>query len=788
MRCHHRVLNIHFILLASFLAACGTSGLLWSEAPSASITGKVVRRVAFLGDLSVPESRLKTLIQTREGQPFLVEAANEDIKRLNQAGFFCKEYRATPLGDGVEVVFSIDQEPVVDEIEFTGTLKKKQTKRFRELIQVRKGDLLRRHQINSDKQAILLELKSKGHHFAKVQHEILPGPAGGATVRFIVDPGKPVRVKAIEFKQATAFSRRKLQKLFKTKVDHWYNSAKYIQETFEEDVKRLREFYRMKGWLDAEATIGSVEFLPNRKKVVLSIDVQEGDPYQVESVHFQGNEIFSTEALVGITELRAGGPYSRETLQKDVKAIRDKYGEKGYVRNEVQFNEVVLKEGKKVRLEYSITEGEKAYVETIHVVGNVRTKDIVVRREVDLVPGEEFNTVKLDDSLRRLRNLGFFEKVEADYTPGSQEHLSNIDIRIKEGKTGVFRVGAGFSSNNNLIGNVAITQRNFDYKDVPKSWHDFLTGNSFVGDGQTLTLQAQPGNTVSRYRIAFTEPYLFERPLSFGMSGFYFQRDRGVFEEQRVGGSPKLGKRLMPDVFLEASYRFEVVRLQDIDFVNAPLAVIDAQGDTVISSVILELSHDKRDDVFLPSKGFRSEISYELAGTFLAGDLDFQRVVLGHSRYFTLYRTKEDNPHVLGLQVRSGWEDDIGDTRTIPIFERFFLGGANTVRGFEFRTVGPQDRDEPIGGDFFYQLNVEYRFPIFGQVFYGVLFNDVGNVTPFLGSGQEFSTWRGAVGFGIRIRVPALGPVPITLDFAFPYREEGEDDTELLSFQFGTAF
>ena len=755
------------------------------EAAAEAVEGKIVKRLDFEGTIDVPKSNLQALIQTRPGKPFSIVAANEDIKRLNAKGFFCREYNARMIEGGIEVIFSIAQEPIIDSIEFTGKVKKKHIRRFKELIQARKGDLLRRHQIISDKQAMLIELKSNGHHFAEIQHEILPGPAGGATVRFNINAGKRVMVKNIVFRGAKSFNRRKLRKILKTKIDKWYNSGKYIEESFEEDVNRLREFYRLKGWLDAEADIASVKFSKNKKRVLLTVDIQEGKSFQVVDITFAGNQLFTIKQLKTITALRSAGPYSREVLQQDVKAIRDKYGEKGYVRNEIKFDEIVTEQST-VRIAYNIVEGQKSYVETINVTGNTKTKDIVVRREISLIPGEEFNTIKLDDSLRRLRNLGFFEGVEADYVPGSEETLSHVNINVKEGKTGSFRVGAGFSSNNNFVGNISITQRNFDYKDYPKSWHDFLAGNSFVGDGQSLTVQAQPGNTVSRYRLSFREPYLFDRPISLGLAGFLFKRDRGLFDEKRTGGQLSLGKRLMPDLVIESAYRFEVVELSKIE-AGSPIAVIDATGKTSISSISLQLTHDKRDDYFMPSKGYRTEASYEIAGTIFGGDLDLHKFILGHSRYFTLFRTREDNPHVFSVQARSGWEDDIGGGR-IPIFEKFFLGGANTVRGFEFRTVGPQDRDEPIGGEFFYQLNAEYRFPLFGDVFQGVVFNDIGNVAPFLGSADDFDTWRAAFGFGIRVRVPALGPVPITLDFAFPWREENGDDTELVSFQFGTAF
>lgn len=776
--------NLHQL---AFLTTFCFAFLLNVSAEQSAVEGKNVKAVHFSGVEQTQWDRVQTKAQTREGHPFSSQIANEDIRRLIAAGYFCREYTVNLVGDEVEVTFSISPEPNIDQIEFAGSLKKKHIKKFKDLIQARVGDLLRQHQINADKQAMLIELKSKGYHFVEIDQEILPGPAGGATVRFIVNPQKAVRVKDIEFIGATAFSKRKLRKILKTKIDKWYNSAKYIQETFEEDLKRLREFYRMKGWLDATTTVDVVEFTKEKKKVVLKVNVNEGGRYGVDSLSFEGNTLFTTEQLQALTELKAAGDYSREQMQLDLKALRDLYGERGYVRSEIKVDEIVLPEEKKVRLKYSIVENEKSYVETINVFGNTRTKDIVIRREIDLIPGEEFNTVKMDGSIRRLRNLGFFEKVEAEYVPGSEENLSSVNIRVKEGKTGVFRIGAGFSSNNSLIGSVAITQRNFDYKDVPKSWHDFLVGSAFVGDGQNLTVQAQPGALLNRYVISWTEPYLFDRPILLGLTGSHFNRDRSVYEETRTSGSVRLGKRLLPDLQLEGIYRYEIVDLSNLNLLTAPLAVIDAQGTTNVSSITGELTYDKRDDFFFPSQGHRSELSYEFAGSFIGGDLDFHKVIASHSMYFTLFETRDENAHVLSLRLRSGWMDDIGGTK-IPIFERFFLGGSNSVRGFEFRTVGPQENNEPLGGEFFYQVNTEYRFPLFGDIFQGVLFNDIGNVTPFLGNGQEFSTWRAAVGFGIRIKVPALGPVPITLDFGFPWRKQDGDDKELLSFQFGTAF
>ena len=771
-------------LVFAFAVVAPGRGLFGEQA---SVEGQQIRAVRFDGVQDYQKDIAQTRIQTRPGRPFSREVADGDIRRLIDSGYFCKEYRVELIGEQVDVVFTITPSPLIDTIEFTGPIKKRVGKRLQDLIQARKGDLLRPHQITADKQAILLELKSKGNHFTKVEHEILPGPAGGATVRFNVDPGKKVRVREVLFNGAVSFSKRKLLRVMKTKIDRWYNSAKYLEENFEEDIKRVREFYRLKGWLDADATVASVDFAENRKQVALAINVVEGDQYELEAISFTGNELFTTEQLESLTKLRTGQFFSPEILQKDVKKVRDKYGEKGYVRSEIRVDSLVAKEGKTVRLGYEIVENEKSYVETINVVGNTRTKDVVVRREIDLVPGEEFNTVKLDDSLRRVRNLGFFEGVDAEYEPGSDPSLSSVNIKVKEGKTGVFRIGAGFSSNNSLIGSIGVTQRNFDYKDVPKSWHDFLVGNSFVGDGQTLSLEANPGTVVNRYRLAFTEPYLFDRPILFGLSGFHFDRDRDVYSETRTGVTTRLGKRLLPDLRIEALYRFELVKLRDVDPIDAPIAVRDAQGNTNISSVTFRAVHDKRDDFFFPTKGHRTEASYELAGTIFGGDLDLQKVILSHSKYHTLFRTKDDNPHVLSVQLRTGWEDDI-DRDGIPIFERFFLGGSNSVRGFQFRTVGPQDDNEPVGGEFFYQANVEYRFPVFGKIFQAVLFNDIGNVTPHLGSDDDFRTWRAAAGFGLRIRVPQLGPVPITFDFGFPWRKEDGDDREVLSFQFGTAF
>jgi len=327
------------------------------------------------------------------------------------------------------------------------------------------------------------------------------------------------------------------------------------------------------------------------------------------------------------------------------------------------------------------------------------------------------------------------------------------------------------------LGNISLIQRNFDLTDWPKSSQEFWRGESFRGAGQLFQIVLEPGTELQRYRIDFREPHIADSDYSLSTSLFYFERERDSYDEQRVGGTIGFGKELRENLEGFLNLRLENINISDVD-AGVPKDVLDVKGSSGLTSVEVGLVKDTTDSLLFPTEGYRVSGSVEQAGA-LGGDYTFTKFNVDGRRYWTVTRDVLDRRSVLALRGRTGFIG--GDA---PIFERFYAGGQGSIRGFEFRGVGPKKNDTFIGGDFLALASAEYSFPIFEKNLSGVLFLDTGTVEPNL----SLSTWRASVGFGVRFTVPFFGPVPFTLDFGFPISKEGDDETQIFSFSIGTAF
>ncbi|MCX7915518.1 MAG: outer membrane protein assembly factor BamA, partial [Verrucomicrobiae bacterium] len=419
-------------------------------------------------------------------------------------------------------------------------------------------------------------------------------------------------------------------------------------------------------------------------------------------------------------------------------------------------------------LVYQIREGELTYIERIPIRGNTKTKSKVIRRELAVAPGDIYNTVKVDASVERLKNLGYFSKVEATPEPTTVPGRKDLVINVEEQRTGSVTFGAGFSSIDKLVGFVELTQGNFDLFNPP----------TFTGGGQKLRLRLQLGTERKDYVLSFTEPWFLDQRLALGVD--LFRRENTYqsryYAEDRLGGAVRLEKAL--NEFLRAELEYS---LQNIELRVDPTASKELQsqdGERLRSALSLALVHDTRDSVFLTTRGNRTEFSVELVGGPWGGDVNVYKLNAKTTFYFPLF-----NGHVLQLLAAAGVVDAFGSTsgsgptvteivkgvpvqrkvNDVPIFDRYFLGGANTLRGFKYRGVGPRDvLGEPIGGNTYCNATVEYTIPIVERV-RGAIFFDIGNVWA---DAYEFSTdFKANVGVGVRLNLP-IGP--LRLDYGHP--------------------
>ncbi|MBI1976022.1 MAG: BamA/TamA family outer membrane protein, partial [Candidatus Omnitrophica bacterium] len=374
--------------------------------------------------------------------------------------------------------------------------------------------------------------------------------------------------------------------------------------------------------------------------------------------------------------------------------------------------------------------------------------------ELRIKPGERYDGTKIRRSKERLYNLGYFEEVAFDTEAASEPTKRDLAISVKEAKTGEFSFGAGFSSVDKLLGFVQVAQNNFDIANPP----------TFTGDGQKLALRANVGTVRRDYEVSFTEPWIFDHPVLFGFDLYnrttLRESDIGFgFDEERRGGALRLGKEFREYLRGDLTYRLERIAISDVS-ASATDDLKRESGRNSISSLASQLTLDTRDNIFAPSRGYTVSGSLETAGGLLGADKDFIKAISSGALYLSTWQN-----WVLEFHLRGGWASEFGDSKDVPIYERFFAGGANTIRGYRERRIGPKDSntDDPIGGKSMMIANVEYVFPIV-EVLKGSIFYDTGNVwrrAGDIGSG----TFRSGTGVGMRIKTP-IGPVK--LDWGYP--------------------
>lgn len=749
------------------------SFLLVHHGPLAEEDRKPVKKIEIKGNRSVNTDLILSRVKTRAGVPFQQSDVDDDLKRLYAMGFFSDVVvDVKDEFDGLVVTFLVAEKPIVKEIVFEGNKKFKE-KSLKKKMKVAIGDRLNETQINEDVQAIEDFYRDKGYPNTKVDYSLsVDRQIGHAAVIIRVVEGPRIKIYRVNFVGNQALPTKKLRKVIKTrKPAFFFFGGRFKEEIFEEDKERLIDYYRSQGYIDARIDDVKFDFDKSGTKMTITFYLTEGERYYVGQVVLGGNETFPTEEITKSFKMRTSEVFTPDHLRADVNQIRDYYLARGYVDTVIRPETVLNEKTGKMDILYTIDEQHISYLNEIKVQGNTKTKDIVIRRELAVRPGEVFNGVKIRRSQERLLNLGYFKTVLMDIEPTEEPARKNLLVDVEETKTGEIGFGAGFSSIDNLIGFVELTQKNFDWKNWP----------TFTGDGQKLRVKAQVGTERQDYTLSWTEPWLFDRPISFGID-LYHRDSRfisDVYSERRTGGDLRLGKRLTEFIRGDLLYKLERDEIRDVS-ANASQAIKDEAGVSDVSSLEGALTRDTRNSPIYPSRGMRNTISAEVAGGPLGFDQDFTKYVTRHSLYIALPLDL-----VLRLHAQGGVVDEYDDSEDVPLFERFFLGGANTIRGFDFRDVGPKDEfGEPVGGESMILGSVELTFPIIEKL-RGAVFYDTGNVYPDAWE-FELDDLRAGAGVGIRLELP-IGP--IRLDYGWPIdRDQFQDKEGRFDFNIGYSF
>ena len=612
--------------------------------------------------------------------------------------------------------------------------------------------------LGTARQDILDAYRAKGFNDIDVQYRIDANAARGTSrVVYTISEGTKGAITRIHFDGNTVFSDRILRKQMKTKpktiISFLDKTGRLDEAQFQQDLDAVREWYQDHGYIDVE--IKDIRRERRNGSMTLVIPVVEGTKYRVGKIAVNGTKATTPEKVRALLKVKEGGVYSPKAIREDTKKIADAYGSGGYV-DLVAQPEGIPAGPARIDITYTIQEGDRAFVQRINIVGNTRTKDKVIRREVLIAPGDIYSTTRVETSKKRLDNLGYFSRVETYPDDTGVAGRKDLVVEVDEKRTGSLNFGAGFSTIDSVVGFVELTQGNFDIMNWP----------SFTGGGQKFRLRLQGGERRKDFILALTEPYFLDRPLSLGGSLFYNEANflSSVYSQRNYGFSVTARKPITRFLSLSLEYRLENIEIFDVSRDVSDLIRIE-EGTRTKSQITPTLLFDTRDNPFLTHTGQRVVVTPYVSGGFLGGNTQLYGVDVEASQYFHL-----PFDFILLFNGEFAAVDSWSNDDRVPIFDRLFLGGSNNLRGFNFRDVGPKDQNgEPLGGSTLARATVELTFPIIEKV-RGALFYDAGFIEPnvFDLGGRLASD----VGFGLRLNLP-IGP--LRLDYGFPIQTGGNN-------------
>jgi outer membrane protein insertion porin family len=750
-----------------------------------------VSRVRIEGNIRVEEDAIRVHLQTQEGKPFDRNAVDEDIKSIYAMGFFDQvNADVTPERKGVLVTFKVTERPLVRNVTVEGNEKLKKEE-LEGALRVRPHTILDPEKARQGIEAARKLYADKGYLDAKITYDTTPVGENQVDVTYTVVESAPVRVKDIEFEGNQAFSSRKLRGLLQTKQE-WLltpftGAGNLNKDVLRTDVERLTAFYYDNGYVTVRIDEPKVERREDGLAVVIKID--EGEQFKVGKVEIAGKDLSEEQTqLPPNLATKTGEVFSASALRDDVQILTERLSEGGFAFANIDPATEVVPDEQVVNIAFQVERGSPVTVDRIEVTGNSKTRDYVIRRELRLQEQELFSATKLRKSREALQRLGFFQEVNVTTrkSPVADDRM-DVVVDVKEAQTGSFSAGAGFSSADSLLFNVRIQE------------------NNLFGRGQRLVANVDIGSIRRNVILSFTEPYFRGTPLTVGFDAFSWRLAFEEFDRTGTGASVNFTYPVtafgwnslwgipLEEVRIGADYRIERATISNVGF-NAPVDIREAEGTSTISSITPRISRNTLNHYFDPTAGSAQDLSVEIAG--LGGE-QFIKADARTRWYYTFLHSKTFGDFTYSLGATGGY--GVGNTGVngdeLPLFERYFPGGINSIRGFEPRTLGPRQfrkntrgtpfTNAPVGGTSQLILNNEVIFPLVqGIGLKGVVFVDAGNA---YGGDQNniIDDARYAAGGGVRWLSP-LGPLRVEL--GFPFNTQPHDQKQLILFSFGGPF
>ncbi|MBI2974695.1 MAG: outer membrane protein assembly factor BamA, partial [Deltaproteobacteria bacterium] len=727
-----------------------------------------VTSIEVKGNTATPLETILATIKMKKGDIFSREKVQDDVKALWNLGLF-KDITIDKdeTGGGIKLTYTVVEKPIITKISFKGNKKLKKD-------DLEKDVTLHTYKPLSEKAIAESMAKmreayaKKGYYLAGIDYHLESLEGNEAELVFDISEHQMTVVRKIEFVGNHAYKDKELRKIIKTKEKKAFSwltgSGKYKEDQLEHDVMLLTFHYLNNGYLKVKIDKPRVAISKDRRYIFITYNLEEGKQYKISNVDIEGDILTTKEELKSL-----GTIYSQKTVEEDILGMVDFYGESGYAFVNIRPDTEPDAETLTTPLIFRIEKGNRITIERINITGNTTTRDKVVRREMQVKEGDVYNTRLVNLSRQKLMQTGYFEEVNFATPRGSRDDTLILNVTVKEKPTGTFNIGAGFSTVENFIFTASIAKENF------------------FGYGVGGQVSAELSSRRQQFMLEYRDQYFLDTEWMLNSNVFRNIYRYNDFDRESYGGSLTVGHKIFDNSSVSIGYQAESVLVTDFSFAVPELFRQNASGFT--SEIIFSVARDTRDNRLFPMKGMYHIVENEFSGTKLGGDNDFYRVT-GNSRFYL--------PLFWGIVAKTnakiGYIKSLGDA-SVPLFERYYLGGVYTLRGFLPRSIGPrlQIPASPSGGDaeFVYggnkmlMANAELEFPIYNPAgIKWVFFMDAGNA---FAEEESYSVTEVRTDWGLGLRW--LSPIgPLRFEWGVPFDKRPGEDSVVFNFTIGSLF
>lgn len=727
---------------------------------------EMISEIRVKGNQRIESDAILRVVKSQPGSIYQSALLTKDLRAIFQMGYFDDlRVEAEDAPNGKIITFHVKEKPVIRRIRIKGNVRFKDDE-IKENLTLSTGAVLNIFRIRSNIDQIEAMYKEKNYHKIHVDYKALPLENNQADIEFTIDEGPKLYVTSIVFEGNQAFDTDELKDEIKTSEKGFFyfisSSGDMDRATLDQDIARLNAFYHNQGFIHARISDPQVDIL--EEEIHITIKISEGPRFKVGKVDIAGDLILPKDQLLRRLEITKEEYYNREKVRNDLITLTDVYGDKGYAYADVRHRVDENLDQKLVNITFTIEKKQQVFFENIIISGNTRTRDKVIRRELNVHEHELFSGQSIKRSIRKLIRLDYFEDIKVNQIRGSDENKLSLKLDVVEKPTGTFSFGAGYSSEEQLFFIGSIAQRNL------------------LGRGQTLRLSGQIGGTSTRFVLSFTEPWLFDTRLSATIEAYNQKRAyENEYDVASYGGGLRFSYPILRETRLYWSYTYKLEDVDIIDENKTPDSIVELEGTNRTSSVNIAVGYDSRDRVFNPTEGSKHSLSFEYAG--LGGDIGFNKYEAETGWYIPIYKGLVGFIHGRGGYVHSNDED-----KKLPDYETYYLGGINTLRGFDWRDVHLNEINSEgeivnVGGKKMVQFNVELIFPLYEKLsLMGLVFYDTGNVYD---QGVDFGDLRKSAGYGIRWFSPIA---PIRIEYGYILDPREGEGTGRWEFTMGGAF